>query len=182
MSDDLKDILLDGETVLWRGASDFSRAQRKPESHKTRQLHRLGWLAGLATLAVGSYSFGHFLNLTGFVGTLVAVLTVFLIIGTLFVFSRLFAKDIIVREKLDIYLVTDRRVMALDKDRKQIRSMNAGHGSLVSLYKNGDLHDLTIGLPVDDHESNIFFTAIEDGPAVHKLVLQTLVHARDLTE
>ena len=182
MNDDLKDILLDGETVLWRGAPDYSHAKSKPRTKAQLQRERVIWSLIAFVVTAALFSLGYFFSLTGFIGTFLSTLVAFFGVGTLIGVSRLFAIDIKVYDRWDQFLVTDRRVAAVCRRDENISSISAGRGTLVELRKNGDRHDILVGFPNDDDESLIIIAAIEGGPAVHKLVLQTLISARDISK
>lgn len=182
---DLSDILIEGETILWQGQPDFSKARHVPDEHVSRKSDAV-WRAGLALvlilIAAALFIAGFRFELTGFFGTCVATLASLLLLGAGFALMAR-TPDALQRSRVfDHYVITDRRLFAVSKDGKTVQSFTDGRGTFLELHKNGDVHNLVVSFMLDDGEHFLIFSAIEDGPRVHRLALQTLTSAKDTSQ
>lgn len=181
----LNDILIDGETILWQGQPDFSKARHKPDhlrSPAVRILRRALSIFLPAAIALASFWFGWSRDLTGFSGAFIAVFAIGVAIFAVLAVAAAMDRNIDPADLRDVYVVTNLRVFAADRNFENVISITAGQGTCVALLPNGRVFDVNAGFPPDDSGMIVEFVAIPDGPAVHKLVLETLIHARDTSQ
>lgn len=181
---DLSDILIEGETILWQGQADFSKARHRPDhlrSPAIRILRRALFIFLPVTIALALFWIGWSRDLTGFLGALIAVVAVGSAIFASLAVAAAMDRTIDPADLRDVYVVTNLRVFAANREFDNVLSISAGMGTCVALRRNGSVFDVHAGIPPDDAGMIVEFDAIPDGPTVHKLVLQTLIHATDLT-
>lgn len=181
----LNDILIEGETILWQGQPDFSKARHRPDHLRApaiRILRRALFIFIPVAIALALFWFGWSRDLTGFFGALIAVAAVGVAIFAVFAVAAAMDRNIDPADLRDVYVVTNLRVFAADRKFENVISITAGQGTCVALRRNGSVFDVHAGIPPDDAGMIVEFDAIPDGPAVHKLVLETLIHARDTSQ
>ena len=169
MSDPIDDILIDGETVLWRGQPDFARAKHRPKTWAQGRRQHACWIAGLFTATVLCF-LAEFLGnpfIFGEIGIFLALLTA--IVLWTFLALRSSRRPDAVADGLT-YVVTNRR--ALEVGASDARASVLPGVAFVDLQPNGEVYDLTIHTSVDMLE--LCFQAIADGPVVEKLIIETL--------
>jgi hypothetical protein len=170
---DLNDILLDGETVLWQGAPDYTDAVHKPQSDRDQRRTHLLWVIILLATTTAFVLIGFVLQIVGFFGYILAVLVVVSGIAAAVTTGTYFnsTEPTDHRDyKNSRYVLTDRRLI-----------VSYGPGSHETVYRNGVF---AIELYVVGKVSNIVIHigqdreiglyALKDGPAAHRLIEQTL--------
>lgn len=180
MTGDFSDILMDGESIIWSGQPDWSRAKaRNP---------LISRLKAMAVFLVATACFfallimGFAIPLDGFPGMLaIAGIFVFAIIALVAIAMGYGVVD--QRVKGVEYLLTDRRLVQTNEKSKTRTSIMRGFASAVHRHRNGEVFDIYVGLASDieagpAYDASLFsivLQAIPDGPLVEKLILETLM-------
>lgn len=170
MSDPIDDILIDGETVLWRGQPDFARAKHRPSTWRQRRRGHLVWIAGFAAIFALVVLAGDQLRLGDMRSWLILVLVIILALQLWAYFAHSPKPQDLVTEP-PTYIVTDRRVIEIAAPELRTSAFATGVAA-TALKPNGAVYDVSVYAPVED--LHIGFQAIADGPAVEKLIIETL--------
>lgn len=170
MSDIIDQSLLQGETVLWRGQPDYDSADERPKPWRQRRWVHMSWIVALVLLSIALFaaSFVYDVGAGGwFAAFVVAGIAAFTIAGYANVRPR--AADL--RPAEQMYAVTDRRVIVASGADDRTSVFRSG-AAFVDLRPNGSVFNVHIFSAVD--ELDVCLRAIADGPAVEKLVIETL--------
>lgn len=163
--------LAEGETLLWRGEPDFTRATKTPKTWRRRRIEHVAWLIGLAVAAMVVFYLGHLFAPPWLRNTLGGGL-VLAFLFTLLGFVNAKPRPADLATEPPVFIVTDRRVMEIHGPDARF-SLYAQGLAAARLEPNGEVHDLSLyGMPEEDF---IHFTAIADGPAVERLITSTLI-------
>ena len=182
MTDAIEDSLLDGETVIWRGAPDYALAKDKPMPRWQARLTHLAWAAGLIFATAGLVAAGHFWLPYGFLGLVlafaaVAVGIVALIVTGTFLFRPADREWGSYTGEVEVlYALTNQRLIMQFGRFSRTSILRTGIASLC-LLPNGSAHDLIVHGSGGEGDE-IMLRAIADGPAVERLILQTLPHPK----
>lgn len=180
MTQDIDDLLLEGETVIWRGAPDFSRAKVKPTSRGAARLQHLAWSIGLIAATISTVLIGQNWLSEGFLSLLLAFIAVVMGIAAVIVTGTLLFQSGHIQWGASFgdpqarYALTSKRLIVQSDATRRASIMPAGIGSL-RLEPNGEVFDLCVvgGAGEDDFT---YLQAIPDGPAVERLILEILSH------
>ena len=168
--DDLKDILLDGEEVLWSGAPDPSLVTPLAPFWR-RKLFHLIWTIGFLLFAATLTYYATTLNLDGLFKGIVGFVITAIMIGVIFSFlSFVDFRDRAHPPDTETYYLTNLRLLTINRTTKRRLSIFAGHVSSVEVAKSG------ISLGGDSGEGSwIALRGIKDSAEIEKLIIETLV-------
>ena len=167
---DINDILLDGETVLWSGAPDQSLV-KAPAPYWRRKLVHFASLIGVAGLVAGCIWAARIFPAIGLVFNTLAVVGVAgLIPGTLAFFDF---KDSAEDPSKQSYVLTDRRLVVLLRDGEEKKQIFANSAVAIETYKKQSPVRLNIffGQSENDFVSLVGLSEID---RVEKMITQTL--------
>lgn len=170
MSDIIDQSLLQGETVLWRGRPDFDSADERPKPWRQRRQVHMAWIVALVLVSAVLFA-ANFAYEGGAGGWFAAFVFAGIAALTIAGYANAKPRPDDLRPAEQMYAVTDRRVIvaAGENDRSSVFRSGA---AFVDLRPNGSVFDVHIFSSVD--ELDVCLRAIADGPAVEKLVIETL--------
>ena len=169
--DKIKDILLEGEKVIWLGRPD-PNLSRPLAPYWKRKLRHLFWLALFAGLAVLLGYIGSNENIRGILELIVGTVTVIIILGVVIgFFAFLDFKDDEIPHQADIYAVTDRRLIAFNSEKNYRRYVFPNSVSYIS--NNTQNHHRTLSLAYGHGESeNLLLHGLHDAEEVEKMIVE----------
>jgi len=177
MTQDIDGLLAEGEQVIWRGAPDYSLSKRMLPPRWRARLFMALWAMGFIVATTIAVMYGHMRGMDGFLGLfnglvalLLGVISVSLVVG---IFT--------VRPEFDpksdpIFLLTNLRLIQLDPagDRHSLLTRNIAG---IRLNATDGAFDLLVWARFDEAPALILH-AIADGPAVERLIFQSLVTSK----
>jgi len=172
VNDDLKDILLDGETVLWRGAPDIEAGDKAGRWQAFRI--NLLWITG--GLAVGSFLLWNglthelsiFLQVVNALFLMLAAALVIVPIVNLVTYKHYDRSD-------ERYILTNRRLLIINSVTSEQHSAFPNAMTSIDLRRNGKVHNLTIAYGFDGEDwPSITLHAIHEGALVKRQFLNIL--------
>lgn len=167
--DEIKDILLDGEEVLWSGKPDLSLAN-PPAPNWRRKLTHFLWVLGFAIVAIFLTKVGSQPNVSGFVQVILGIVIVTIAIGLIPAVLAFFDfNDVIAPRDAEFYAITDRRLIVLNITKKAREYVMKNSVSSIHTAENGSAYDLTIshGWGADF----VTLYALSDAKDVEKIIL-----------
>ncbi len=172
--DDLKDILLDGEEVLWSGKPVLTHVKN---SSIKKKLKHLAWMLFAALVAAYFFYVGNMSNQTGFVQVLSGITIILIAIGLVIATFAFFDKGSVALSSLgQIYAVTNRRVIVIDT-KKHWRQFILGRSVIgLSIKNNGEYGDVHISYGDEDFLS---MSALPDADVVERLLLENFAAKRE---
>lgn len=172
--DDLKDILLDDEEVLWSGQSAVKSIK---SSSTKKKLKHLAWMLFAASVAAYLIYIGNYPNQTGFVQVLAGIIIVLIAIGLVIAAFAFFDKGSEAQSSSkQLYAVTDKRVIIVDIE-KHWRQYLMGR-SVVALHvkTTGDVKDLQI---IYGNDGFMMMSALPDADLVERLLIENFALKRE---
>ena len=170
---DLDDILLEGETVIWRGAPDIPQARKRTLMGRAKR----GGIGGVLLIAAAAIFFtAAYFDIGGFGGALIGLIGLIIGIVGLAMFGTLYTRqaDDFPPGKPDIiYALTNQRLIQWEKGSGSITSIARGGCTYLSLHRNANLYGIKVG-SFGEYDQ-IYLDAIPDGPAVERLIRQHLM-------
>jgi hypothetical protein len=175
MMQDFDGLLLAGERVLWRGAPDFSLAKGKLPPRWRARLTMAAWALGFIAATTAAVIYGHTPGMDGFLGLLnglvallLGAISVGLVIG---IFNARPEFD----PKTDpTYLLTNFRLVSLDATGNRYSLLTRNIAG-IRLTPEAGAFDLHVWTRSDEGPALTLFS-LPDGPAVERLILETLSH------
>ena len=177
MTQDIDGLLLEGEAVIWRGAPDFTRANGKPTPLWRRRLYMfllsLVFIAGTA----GVVMFGSARGMDGFLGIFLGLLALLLGLIAFILLIKIFDQGPSADPTGDTrYLLTNLRLVSIFGATDHY-SLLTRHITGIRVTAEGEACDLRIWTILDAAPA-LTLHAIPDGPAVERLIPQTLSHPK----
>ncbi|GJL92553.1 hypothetical protein [Hyphococcus sp.] len=168
---DLKDILLDGEKVLWSGKPDWDRAEQP----------KTGWRAksgvvkfALATLFsfIVLMAFGMIADPQGFASGVLGVFIVILAISFVIALLNVFDRSAPAQIRYDhFYAITDWRLIIHDRNKDTTQSVMGSILFEVTTTQNGETKNLCVSYAHPDDGFAILH-ALSDARPAEKLLLK----------
>lgn len=170
---DLDDILLEGETVIWRGAPDIPQARKRTLMNRVIA-GAIG--SGLLLGAAAIFFTATYFDIGGFGGALIGLVG-FIIgivgLGAFGIASTRQSDDLPPGKSDIIYALTNQRLIQWEKGSGAITSIARGGCTYLSLHRNANLYGIKVGS--FGEYGQIYLDAIPDGPAVERLIRQHLM-------
>lgn len=171
--DDLDDILLEDETVIWRGAPDVPQARKR--TLKGRVIR--GAIGSALLIAAAAIFFtATYYGVGEFAGALIGLVGFIIGIAGLVTLSSVRTRqrgDVPGGHTEIIYALTNRRLVEWRKPSGEMKSIAPGGCVFLHMYRNANLFGIQVGSFGEDSE--IWIDAIPDGPAVERLIRQHLM-------
>lgn len=177
MTGGFEDILLESEEVIWRGAPDHSLARKKPVPRWRVRFYFALWALGFFVATTGIVQVGRALGMDGFLGIFVGLLAV--VFGLISVFLAIKVFDLgpsTDTTSETAYLLTNFRLVTVDGTADRF-SLPTRHIFGVRLMPAGEAFDILIWNRFDERPALTLYS-LADGPAVERLILQTLSHQK----
>jgi len=180
MSDVFDGMLLDDETTIWSGKPDWTRADKT-----SRTGERIRAVIGFLIAAGAFFALlimGLWIPLNGFLGMLAILgMVVFVIIGLIAIGIGYHTIDR--KKSVEHYLLTSHRLIRISQSDRTQTDIIKGFAAAIHCRPNGEMFDVYVGLasdvePAPLYDSSVFsivLQAVEDGPAIKKLILETLM-------
>ncbi len=171
--DDLEDILLDGEELLWSGRPDWDRA--KPVRSVLRQRATvLLFAAGFGLTAASLIWIGSLLSLQGFASAVAAVCVGILFVASGFTLLSAFeVKKDFLYPYSDEYAITNKRLIIRRPESHEEWSLTKGAVCYLVLKPNGDVFNLELYPDPGDHNFHTLY-ALSDANVAKKLALEII--------
>ncbi len=168
---DINDILLDGEQVLWSGAPD-SALMKPLAPYWRRKLTHFFWLLFFALIFLGLLELETRLDREGMMDNAVMVIAVAILIGTVFgALTFLDFKDSAVPHQYDLYAITDRRLIVMNTKRHS--SNSAFKNSVCYLANNTSNKHRTLSVHIGYGENDcLLLHGLPDANLVEKMVAE----------
>jgi hypothetical protein len=169
--DELKDVLLPEERVLWSGKPEWDYAERP----------KTGWGAksGVIKFAVSVFliisvlmAFGMLFDPEGFAGGILGVLILLSAISFVIALFNIFDKHDPMQLRHDhLYAITNNRIIIHDLSKLTTRSIMGPVLYEVSTVQNGSVHDINVNF-ANKEEDFATFHALSDCAAAEKLLIE----------
>jgi len=169
--DDFKDILLEGEQVVWSGRPDpaFYKATRPFWKHK---LVHFAWLLLIAAIFLVLSEIDSRLRNSGLVGDVVGIFAILVAIGFAFTLATFFNfKDHRTPPQYDSYTITDRRLIVSNAKTKATHSVFPR--SVYRITNNAGHKHITLSVHVlGGYEQVLVLHGLRDASEVEKMIAQ----------
>ena len=170
---DLDDILLEDETLIWRGAPDVPQARKRTLTGRVKR----GAIGSVLFIVAAAIFFtATYFNIGGFGGALIGLAGFIIGIAGLVSLGTLYTRqaDDFPRGKSDtIYVLTSQRLIEWKKGSGEMTSIARGGCAYLNLHRNANLYGIKVG-SFGEYDQ-IYLDAIPDGPAVEGLIRQHLM-------
>lgn len=170
---DLDDILLDDEIVIWRGAPDIPQARKRTLKGRVKR----GAIGGALLITAAAIFFtATYFNIGGFGGALIGVIGFIIGIVGLGAFGTVStpqADDFPPGKPDIVYALTNQRLIQWEKHSGAMTSIAAGGCTYLSLHRDANLYGIKVG-SFGEYDQ-IYLDSIPDGPAVERLIRQHLM-------
>ncbi|NOX95214.1 MAG: hypothetical protein GXP04_09015 [Alphaproteobacteria bacterium] len=168
--DEIKDILLVGEEILWSGTPDQNNAKSVPPYWRRKLTHFL-WVLGFSIAAIFLTKVGNQPNVSGFVQVILGIVIVVIAIGLIPAVLTFFDfKDDIAPHQAEFYAITDRRLIVLNTTKKTREYVLKNSVSYISTTENGSVYDLTVSHGWGEADFVTLY-ALPDTKDVEKIIL-----------
>lgn len=168
--DDLKDILLENEKVLWSGAPKWELAERPKRGWRAKSDVFKFALTMLISFLV-MMAWGVIFDPHGFASGILGVLIVFAAMAFAIAIMNVFGSNDPLQVRHDhLYAITDRRVIIRDRSKLTTRSLLGSILYEISTIRNGKTFDLNLSYnyPGDGYAT---FHALTDATEPERLLL-----------
>jgi len=169
--DDLKDILLDGEEVLWSDKPDWSKAEGPKKGWRAKS----GVIKFAATMLLAFFAmmaFGMVFDPEGFASGILGVLILLSAISFVVALLNFFDKNDSMQIRYDhIYAITNRRIIVHERSRLTTQSVMGPVLFEVATIQNGSVKNLSFSYAHPD-EGFATMYALSDASAPEKLMIE----------
>ncbi|MEE2691221.1 MAG: hypothetical protein VX640_06755 [Pseudomonadota bacterium] len=168
---DLRDILLPGETMVWSGRPDWQNAE-KPATGWRSKSGAIKFAAIMLLVFIVMMAWGAIFDPRGFasgiLGVLIVIAALAFVIAVMNILDR--QPSAIIRHD-HLYAITDRRLIIHDVSKLTTRSITGPIIYEVQSVENGDVKDLNIRYSHSEDGIATFY-ALKDVVAPQKLLLE----------
>jgi hypothetical protein len=167
--DEIENLLLDGEKVLWSGKPDWTKARVREYSVKSKIIHAL-WIVVIVSITAVIFKFGNQASTDGFIRPVLGVLVIIFLLISVGVIGAFFdfGKSSTVKP-LEEYAITDRRLLIVNPTKGSHASYFPGSMYYLETIPNGELQDVAFQYGSDEHRFETLH-ALNDAEAVERLL------------
>ena len=169
--DEIKDILLDGEEVLWSGKPDLTLAKPLAPYWRRKSTHFF-WLTFFTMIFLALFHLESRVDRSGMIDNAVMVVAIIVLIGVLLGGVAFFDfKDSTNHHQHDLYAITNRRLIVLNTRQKSTHSAFAN--SVCYLTNNISNKHRTISVHIGYGEDDCFLLhGLPDATIVEKMIAE----------
>lgn len=169
--DDLKDVLLPGEQVLWSGHPDWDKAEH-PKTGWRAKAGTIKFSAAMLVALVVMMVFGMIFDPKGFVGVMLGVLIALSAVSFIIALVALFNTDSPAQVRHDhVYAITDKRIIIHDRSKLTTHSIMGATLFAVVTTPNGSTKN--INLSYGYHEEDVAtLHSLSDPATPEKLLIE----------
>ena len=167
--DEIENLLLDGEKVLWSGKPDWT----KVEPIKTGWRAKAGtikFLIAASLIFMSLMGAGAIFNPSGFTSVVLGAIIFFNVITIFIALMMVFQSEQPFPDHPDhVYAITDRRLIVFERSKISTNSFTTNSFCGVHNRPNGDVRDLELSYGYDN---SLILYALPDADQVEKIILE----------
>ncbi len=171
--DELKEILLDGEKVLWSGKPDWMKAEPIKKGLRAKA-GTIKFLAAASLIFMAMMGVGAIFEPSGFVNVMLGTIIIFTAIAIFIALVNAFQSEHSILEHQDhVYAITDQRLIIHDRSRLTTHSLMGAILYEISTVPNGSVKNLNISYAHPD-EGFCTLYALIDVTVPEKILLERM--------